>query len=481
MSLKREIARSNIVTTGSRFISYFVVFVFNVVLARMLGPEGFGAYSFFLVVATFFSLFTDFGMTNVAVRFLSNFHQKQQYGKLRTLLRLFLGYRLLLTLLAAALLILLHQYIAQYVFAKPDLSSLVLFAAPLVLFMSLSSSLFQVLSAFKDFVAASFYTLAENLLRLVIVLGLVWLGFGAPGAVWGTTVSYVLLFFFISILLLKRHGKLLSAKAEDIDRRAISKFAFWFVIFSITTTVYSHVDQLIIASLLPVDELGFYRVAVSWALAVAGLIPITTFVMYPYLSSAASADSAKRILHQSLRYMAIFVFPAAALLSLMSVPIVSIFYGRAYLPAAQPLSILSFMVISIAIMNILYPYYWALNRPQTVTKISAFYMIVAVVALFPAIRIYGLMGAALVIVMARILEMATLLLLEDGLDRLRVLVHPLLASLAVYLVGQFFYVNTLVEMAVVGAALSVLYLGLMFITRGLTKEDIKSVLDALRP
>jgi O-antigen/teichoic acid export membrane protein len=119
MSLKREIAKANVFFTIGRITSAIIAFFFSIILARLLQPHNFGLYSFYVVVASFFILFTDFGMNSTLTRFVANYIGKGKYRKASTLTKLIFKYKIILTLATGVLISIFSNQISTFIFNKP--------------------------------------------------------------------------------------------------------------------------------------------------------------------------------------------------------------------------------------------------------------------------------------------------------------------------------------------------------------------------
>ncbi|MBI4017774.1 MAG: oligosaccharide flippase family protein, partial [Candidatus Aenigmarchaeota archaeon] len=334
------------------------------------------------------------------------------------------------------------------------------------------------MSAFKDFSMTSAYLLLENVLRFFIVVGALAIGFGLAGAMVGTVVVYALLLVAFAAQLFRRHTNVFSSISSPIKGKEIKRFGMWIAGASLIGSVYGSIDQFIVASLLPVEQLGFYRIAAGWAVASVSIIPITAFVINPYLSAARSTNEARRILTYSLKYILIMAFPIAFLLSAMAKPIVTVFYGAEFIGSAASLSILAFTVVPIATINVLQSYYAAVDRPDVITK-TTFTITVATIALLVTLtKSAGLVGASIAMLTVRTLEILSYMLLSRTLSRENIMIFakPLFAALVVYAASGFVKIVTLLDMVVIGTLLAITYTGILFAVGSLTRAEVSMLL-----
>jgi len=86
VSLKKQLIRSGTGSILVRIIGTGLAFVLSVVLARTLGADGFGLYSFVLSLLIFLSIPIQAGFPNLAVREISKAHLKNDWAVIKGIL-----------------------------------------------------------------------------------------------------------------------------------------------------------------------------------------------------------------------------------------------------------------------------------------------------------------------------------------------------------------------------------------------------------
>lgn len=86
MTLKKQLIKGGIGSILIRIIGTGLAFVLSVVLARTMGAEGFGIYSFVLSLLIFFSIPIQAGLPNLVVRETAKAHQKNEWASIKGLL-----------------------------------------------------------------------------------------------------------------------------------------------------------------------------------------------------------------------------------------------------------------------------------------------------------------------------------------------------------------------------------------------------------
>ena len=86
MSLKKQLLRGGVGSIIVRVIGTGLAFILSIVLARTLGAEGFGTYSFVLSLLIFLSIPLQAGFPNLVVRETAKSHQRNDWLSIKGLM-----------------------------------------------------------------------------------------------------------------------------------------------------------------------------------------------------------------------------------------------------------------------------------------------------------------------------------------------------------------------------------------------------------
>jgi O-antigen/teichoic acid export membrane protein len=93
--------------------------ILTVILARMLLPELFGVYALAISIVTLALSFTDFGMENTFLRYLSDSTGKKDKRKSRSLASYFFKLRFVLVIAVVVILIVFSKYLSYNIYKQP--------------------------------------------------------------------------------------------------------------------------------------------------------------------------------------------------------------------------------------------------------------------------------------------------------------------------------------------------------------------------
>jgi len=463
-------------------------FILIVLISRMLMPEGFGRYSLAMTIALFFITFSDMGINQSLIRYVSLEIDKDE-GKAISYLKYLFKIRFLLTLTVSLILLAGSHILSVYIFKDPSLFFPLIILSIYVFFISLTSffeSLFFIKKNVKYLSAKEFFSV---LFRLICLLG-IWFFISSSSKLnWifiSLTSFSILAFLFIFCLSKKKYISLFNSKEIPIDKKDISHFLLFINIQNISILILSNFTVLLLGIFLNSEFVGYYTS--SWAL-VSGVISLLfsfSYVFIPILTNAKE-ETFKFLLKKIFRISLILALPISFGLSLLSKFFILSIYGEAYLTAAIPLSILAFVIPLLVGINLALDSFSARNKQK---KFAIFMLVSAFAFIFlnyifikllstnsGKIALAGVSILNLVIWLICFLSAIYLLKKELKINLIsKDLFKPLLSSLvmsafilsSLYFVGQL----TLVTGIVIILSSMIIYFSFLYMIKGITKEDL---------
>jgi len=280
---------SNILTTLFARVGVLICgLISSILLARVLGPEGRGLFALILLlpeIATAFGLF-GFDHANVVYAGLEPDSRP----------RLVWHSAVLAAVLGIACALAMMCYILLGAPGFPALAqgpqSLFLLALSLIPFTILVNYWFPILRGMNHIFLTNAVEIGSRVTSLlVLIVFLVWLRLGVAGAVVANFVMG-LGTLVLSVVLLKHVGVLGKPSFDWSLWKRTARFAFPAYFSSILTFLNYRVDQLIIAILLPAEQLGFYVLAVALAEQLWILNGAAANALLPHLANSKERDLA---------------------------------------------------------------------------------------------------------------------------------------------------------------------------------------------
>lgn len=131
--LEGKLIKETLWSFANKAIVLVLFFLINIYLARKLGVEKYGLWSFFLSIFSVILLFSEFGINASSRKYIA---QDNETDNLRTILSSSLKLRVLTSLIFSFLLLLISKPLATWII-HPELHTLFLCSVPLVFFSGL--------------------------------------------------------------------------------------------------------------------------------------------------------------------------------------------------------------------------------------------------------------------------------------------------------------------------------------------------------
>lgn len=325
-------ARNTLWLSASRIGTKLLSLPLVIILARVLGPEGFGRWALITSLVAILSTVADGGFQTVTIRDLA-----ARPGRSRSYYRKTLTARLVLSLASAAGLLVWGLTV------EADSAPLWVFAlGGLLLFPEAFLRGGQaVLNARERMDLASAVSLAQAAGGLLVVGGLVLAGGGLVGGLIGLAVVNIASAGAMSRL---AGPYLQPGETESASPWRLFTTAFPYGLLGLLVILYFRVDVVMLAAMKGDDAAGIYNAAVR--LFEAGLVvpAALTGALFPVMARQM-ADARRDLLADTARR-------AVRLLTHLSVPlglagiffgptVIEILFGRGYLPAGAVLGVFS--------------------------------------------------------------------------------------------------------------------------------------------
>lgn len=328
-----RLARLALGTAGLNAANALLALGVSVVLARALGPAGFGAYAFAVSAALLAAAACKLGLPQLALREAARYQLGERWGALRGLLRA--G-----TLAAGAMG--LGAFLAAAGWVLAGGSELVLAAAALAGLLALNGIWSAALRGLQRVAAGQF---TEQLLVTALLLagaaGLLAAGRLTPLAVLAAHAAAAGAAFLAALLLVRR--ALAPAAPEYGEAPAWRRAAVPFFAISGLQIVNTQADLFLVGALATSAEAGLYRVAVQGSHLVAFALFAVNAAVAPRISrlhAAGDHTGLQRLATWAARAVLLVALPTAGALIFFGAPILGWVFGDAYRAAYVPLALL---------------------------------------------------------------------------------------------------------------------------------------------
>lgn len=397
-SLRAQIIRGVTGVGGLKLLSLSLTLGTSIVLARALGPEGFGQYAFITSLLIVLALPLDQGMRQLITREVASYDHQNQWPLFRGLLHRAHQW----VLLGAALIILILGGLAasRAEWRLDDRWTLLLAGLAMLPFLGLNALRGATLAGLGNVVKAQ---IPELLIRpgthLAIAVLLLAGGLLNPMSAIISQTAAAVIAFIVGTLLLRKHWP---AQAQGIEP-AYHNSAWvrsWapFTLLMAASMLNSQIGILLLGWLGTDAQVAALRIADRGAQLVAMSLMVVNLVIGPHITRAyreSDQHRLQRLCTQSARAALAVALPIALPLILFSGPVVAYVFGTAYVDlASTPLAVLAAaQVINVAFGSV--GMFLTMSGHERDTLMGQiFALILNVVAAFFLIPSYGANGAA---------------------------------------------------------------------------------------
>lgn len=275
----------------------------SVVVARLLGKEGFGEYGIIQSTVGMFGMFAGFGLGLTAMKYVAEFRRKDPVKAGRILGISALVVSVSGSILCIALLI-LSPWLASRTLAAPQLVGPLRIGALLMLITAFNGAQTGALMGLEAFKAIARVNLYAGLLTLpFVVYGVVF--FGLEGALWGL-VAGAAVNWLLNHLVLRREaanfGIPLTFKGCLEERQVLWSFSLPAVLSSMLAAPINWVcNTLLVNQPNGYAEMGILNAANQWFAVLLFVPGVLARYTIPVLSERLGSDD-KAVCRKVLRY-----------------------------------------------------------------------------------------------------------------------------------------------------------------------------------
>lgn len=320
-------------------------FLASLLLARLLGAAGYGAYAYAQSWLTLLAVLATLGLDTLLVRNIAAYRARSDWslmsGLLRQANRTVLATSIGLALLAATVAWFLRGHL------EPQMLPAFLVAMcslPLVALIYLRQA------AMRGLQRVVVGQLPETLIRpllLIALIGCVYLSLGDdPGAAWamGLNVAATAVAFLIGARLLRKALPQAATQAyPDYKRREWMRSALPLLILTGMGVTNAQVSTILLGTMQNAEVAGVYAVVTQAAGLITFILGAANVVMAPAIATmyaAGDTERLQRMVTKSARLVLLFSLPLALCLMLFGYWLLS-FFGEEFVRGSTALAVLS--------------------------------------------------------------------------------------------------------------------------------------------
>ena len=314
-----------------RFGVMFVSFVTNMILARLLTPDDFGAVGMLLIFISVANTFVDGGFAAALIQ--KKNPSREDYSTI-------FYWNLLVSAILVAVLFVAAPSIARF-YNMPLLEDILKVQSFILVINAFSIVQQNILIKRLQFKKLAFINLIANTIGAVVAIVLAYKEYGVWSLVYKNLMSALGIVLIVWIVSQWRPMLVFDKKSF----RSLGGFGMMVLFSNLVETIYTEIQGLIIGRAYSARDLGYYTQAKRLEeIPTLGFSAAINQVTFPIFSSAQDdIQFMRNVVRKNIRMISLFVFPLYMLLILIAEPLIVFLFSDKWLPAVPFFQILCFV------------------------------------------------------------------------------------------------------------------------------------------
>jgi stage V sporulation protein B len=328
-------------------ISSVILAISSIIVGIYILQGEYGLYTIALVPSVTLLLFQDWGVGTALTRNCAKYRAAKKEGELRNIIVTGLAFEATTGIALTLFSLLTASFIASTIYGNDQSAFLIALASITIL----SSAIYVGCdSVFVGFERMKFSTIA--LIVFAIIQGflssmLVYLGFGAFGAVVGYTLGSLASMVTAVMLLYFAIFRKLPSKNPDKVKflhtlKPLLQYGIPLSIATILGSVPTQINYFVMASSVDTISIGNFRIALNFHILTQFFVwPIFTvlFPAFSKLNPSRDKKLLKTVFESSVKYSSLFLVPVIMAITILSAPLIGTIFGDKWLMSPLFLSL----------------------------------------------------------------------------------------------------------------------------------------------
>lgn len=372
-----KVARGATYLFAQGLLSAALGVIYIVLLTRLLRPEEIGTFGVLSFALGLIQTIGLLSLSTASVKYIAQFMAESNRDRAKAVVTRILQVTMVASTMAFVLVLILSGWISDVlstpsIVVQASVVQVLAVSAFFVLFFYQAIGFLQGLQKLRDMAIVNIlYTIVQYGLALVLV----YLEYGVLGIMISWAVAFVIC-TALALIMTQRNLGLLGKPAET---KPLLKFAFPLYVSSILSFLVVWIDQLFVLPYTDLAVFAKYNIANRAAVVPALISSALIAALYPKLSelyAESGKSSVENAFTVTTRYAVFVGFPIILLVAVLAYPIIVLFAGASYAPAAFPLALLCVSILFGTLGVAIVPTFFTMER----TWIAALTTFVAVVA-----------------------------------------------------------------------------------------------------
>jgi stage V sporulation protein B len=469
----------------------------TILLTRLLLPDLFGVYSLTLSIIMILIIFTDLGINNALTRYVSNALSKNNKTLARSYFYFFTKIKIYISILMAVSLASLAYPLSEFIFQKSELFWPLLAGSAFILLSPIAGifdQFFFITKKIKSAVKAEIIFQFGRLIFVTIAITVFTQINPVAGIFLGLTIGSLIFTSYAFNYTYKKCKFIFENKRTEIERKKLIKFLSYLTISSIGLIFLGSIDTLMLGFFVKNSYIGFYKIAISLIITIAAILNLTSVLLPTFAES--TFKKTKNIFEKSIRYISLITIPALTGIIILGREIITLIYGKAYLPGFYPLIILSPLILLTPLRQIFITLFNGTEKPKFPAKAVIYTTLINIILNYILIKYLAtinqtgaIIGAAIATLISQtiflmILTQKTKKVFKISIKKsmMKGIIKPLIASLimagCLIVIIKFTGISGWIKILLIPIGI-LIYLPTLIILKGISLEESKHLINSI--
>lgn len=470
-----NIAKNTSYLTAALIIQKVISFAFFTLLARNLGPEDIGKYYFAISFTTIFSIFIDFGFTNVLTREIAKYQIKAE-----SFLANVLAIKIPLAIFTYFSLLIAINLLGY----SAETKELVYLSSICMILDSFTATFFGVARGFHNLKYESLSSIIFQVIVIVFGLSALYSGMSLQWIMISLVAASIFNFIYSALIVKTKIQIRLRPKFNYAILKNIIWISIPFGVYLIFQRFYTYFDTVLLSYFAGNTYVGYYQIPSKIIVALQFMPMAFTASLYPAMSGYWKSNKEQLAItfERAINYLIIISLPISAGIIILSNKIILIFKSDFY-EAVLPMQII---MLALFFIFINYPIGSLLNacdkQKQNTVNMGIIVLISIGLNLF-LIPKYQAVGASITVLITNILMVTLGLYWVPKIITLKpkkIMLIFLKSILSVFIMAISLYLTKKVSIFLQITLAGIVYFYLMYIFKAFRQEDIMSIWNSFR-
>jgi O-antigen/teichoic acid export membrane protein len=472
--------------------STIVMAIGTIILTRLMMPEEYGLYTIALMPSMMINLFRDWGVNSAITKYIANLKAKNKQNNIHNLLIAGLTFEITTGLALSFLSLFIASSIAATIFHRPESTPLISIASITIFSGALLTASQSSFIGFEKMQFNSLTMICQSIVKTTAAPLLVFLGYGALGAVLGYTLSFLAAgIIALAILYFTLFRKL---KSTQTNRPRLTQTLKTMLNYGVPLSISSILAgfriqfySFMMAFFCSDIMIGNYQAATNFAVLLTFFtFPISTvlFPAFAKLDPRNEHQLLRNVFTSSIKYTALLLVPATMAVMVMSNPMIGTLFGQkwTYAPFFLTLNVISNLFVGFGSI-IMGSFLAGLGETKMQMKLSILTLSIGLPLAFLLIPTLGITGVILGSIFAGLPSMFLGLhwlwkhyeAKADFKSSTKIFIASAIAAIATYSFLTFLSVADWIELAIGGTIFLAAYILTTPIIGAINQSDINNL------